>query len=146
MTGDWNPPNDKGGRETIGAGGARIASPLTAPRAARQRFHFLRWTTRKALRSVAATHCFVCWRTEHSTAMGISLEKLQFLPTKEWVASGAIELGFLPLLLKKSGIGDPAFAAQWDESECPGPTETLARSPTDYQRNDHAAQRQEPRR
>ena len=86
------------------------------------------------------------WRTEHSAVKGIYLEGFDFLPTKEWVAIGAIEPQFYLLLLKKCGIGDPAFAAQWDESKWPGLMEKLARSPTDYQRNDHAAQRQEPRR
>jgi hypothetical protein len=31
------------------------------------------------------------------------------LPTKEWVTIGASELQFYALLLKKCGIGDPAF-------------------------------------
>jgi hypothetical protein len=73
----------------------------------------------------------VRWRTEHSAAKRISLEKFYFLPTKKWVAIGAIEPRFYPLLLEKYGIGDPAFAAQWDESKWPGLMEKLARSPTD---------------
>jgi hypothetical protein len=44
------------------------------------------------------------------------LEQLHFLPTKEWVAIGAIQPQFYPLLLEKCGIGDPAIAAQRDES------------------------------
>ena len=59
------------------------------------------------------------WRTERSAAKRISLQEFHFLPTKEWVAIGAIEPQFY-LLLKKCGIGDPAFAAQWDESKWSG--------------------------
>jgi hypothetical protein len=83
------------------------------------------------LGSASAARCFVRWRTEHSAAKRISLEEFHFLPTKEWVAIGAIEPRFYPLLLEKSGIGDPAFAAQWDENNWPGLMEKLARSPTD---------------
>ena len=74
------------------------------------------------------------------------MQEFHFLPTKEWVAIGAIERRFYALLLEKCGIGDPAFAPQWDESKWPGLREKLARSSTVYhrKRNDHAAQRQEP--
>lgn len=44
----------------------------------------------------------------------------------KWVAIGAIEPQFYALLLEKCGIGDPAFAAQWDESKWPELREKLA--------------------
>jgi hypothetical protein len=74
---------------------------------------------------------------------GISLQEFHFLPTKEWVA---VEPQFYALLLEKRGIGDPAFAVQWEERKWPGLKVKLARSPIDYQRNKHAVQRQKSRR
>jgi len=54
----------------------------------------------------------------------------------QWVAIGAIEPRVHAPLPEKRGIGDSAFAPQWDQSKWPGLREKLARSSTDYQRNE----------
>jgi hypothetical protein len=49
------------------------------------------------------------------------LQEFHFLPTKEWVAIGAIEPQFHPLLLEKCGIGNSGTRAngRGDEDACP---------------------------
>lgn len=44
----------------------------------------------------------------------------------KWLSVGAIEPQFYALLLEKTGITDPAFAAQWDRARWPALREKLA--------------------
>jgi len=44
----------------------------------------------------------------------------------KWIAIGAIEPQFYALLLEKTGIADPAFAAQWDRAQWPALKRNLA--------------------